>query len=56
MAYVHRVTSSSQLKKYIYKEVHVSLKVFFQDSKSTPSSRYKLQRMHEGFPVPKERF
>lgn len=29
MAYIHRVTSSSQLKKYIYKEVHVSMKINF---------------------------
>lgn len=27
-----------------------------QDTKSTPSPRYQLQRMHEGLPVPKERF
>ena len=28
----------------------------FQDPQSTSSPRYQLQRMHEGFPVPKKDF
>lgn len=36
--------------------ISVKTSFLFQDPKSTPSPRYQLQRMHEGFPVPKERF
>lgn len=35
--------------------VSVKTDFLFQDLKSTPSPRYQLQRMHEGFPVPEER-
>ena len=36
--------------------VSVKIDFLFQDLKSTPSPGYQLQRMHEGLPVPKERF
>lgn len=36
--------------------VSVRTVYLFQDPKSTSSPRYQFQRMHEGFPVPKERF
>ena len=36
--------------------VSVKTDFLFQDLKSTSSPRYQHQRMHEGLPVPKERF
>lgn len=47
---------SLHIQGNIIMAVSVKTNFLFQDPKSTPSPRYQLQRMHEGFPVPKERF